>query len=103
MDHGLFSSDQTSDNVEEVEVIRADSTKLYQVLSTDSVASIARKHGTTPAEIISLNNLKKPYYIKPGDLIRVPNLYDEDGQIIKSMPNPERRSITIAPKKTEGK
>lgn len=45
---------------------------LYEVLRTDTIVSIARKKKVTPEQIIDLNNIRKPYVLKPGQLLKIP-------------------------------
>ncbi len=38
----------------------------------DTLAKIAKRHGTSPAALIQLNKLKNPSLIRPGDKLRLP-------------------------------
>lgn len=38
----------------------------------DTLARIAKRHGTSPAALIQLNQLKNPSLIRPGDKLRLP-------------------------------
>ncbi len=66
---------------------------LYEVLPADTLNSIAVRFNTTPRNIIELNNLKKPYGLRPGQLINVPNNQD----FIADTPQ-EPIAIKISPK-----
>lgn len=46
--------------------------KLHEVLFSDSLASIAKRYNVSPHDIISLNNLTKPYYLEPGEVLKIP-------------------------------
>jgi len=54
---------------------------LYTVVSGDSLYKIARKYNTTVDEIIKLNNLKSTS-LKIGDVIRIPEMYTPEDQMI---------------------
>lgn len=69
-------------------------TRLYEIKTTDTLISVARKYNTTPQVLISLNNLKKPYALTAGLLIRVP-IYNLDDI---SEPR-EQRMVHISPGK----
>ncbi|WP_457639595.1 LysM peptidoglycan-binding domain-containing protein [Persephonella sp.] len=43
----------------------------YRVKKGDNLSKIAKKYGTTVSRIIKLNNLKKPYIIRPGQKLKV--------------------------------
>jgi spore germination protein YaaH len=55
-------------------VIDQNSQSLYEVTGADSLASIARKYGVTSDTLIEMNNLQKPYSLKPGMIIKVPTI-----------------------------
>jgi LysM repeat protein len=74
-----FSSDVTSDEQYEEtfdysKIVDYETTSLYEVTNSDSLDSIARKHGTRSSEIISMNNLEPPYDLKPGMILKVPTI-----------------------------
>lgn len=46
--------------------------RLHEVLFSDSLASIAKRYNISPHDIIALNNLQKPYYLEPGEVLKVP-------------------------------
>jgi LysM repeat protein len=48
------------------------SEKTYIVKQGDSLARIARRHGTTPATLARLNGLANPGMIKPGQSLKLP-------------------------------
>ena len=54
---------------------------LYTVVSGDSLYKIARKYNTTVDEIIKLNNLKSTA-LKIGDVLRIPEMYTPEDQMI---------------------
>ena len=62
------------ENLAKGKVIDYTKHSLYEVTSSDSLASIARKYGTTSQALIIMNNLEKPYNLKPGMLIKVPTI-----------------------------
>ena len=43
----------------------------YRVKKGDSLSKIAKKYNTTVSRLIKLNNLKKPYIIRPGQKLKV--------------------------------
>ena len=45
----------------------------YTVKTGDNLWSIARKHDMRVQELVALNNLKKPYIIKPGQTLKISN------------------------------
>lgn len=57
---------------------------MYTVKSGDTLYGIARKFGTTVEEIMNLNYFKDTN-IKPGDVIRIPEMYFKEEEMI--MPN----------------
>ena len=46
--------------------------KLHEVLYTDTLASLAKRYNVSPHDIITLNQLSKPYYLEPGEVVRIP-------------------------------
>lgn len=54
---------------------------LYTVVSGDSLYKIARKYNTTVDEIVKLNNLKSTN-LKIGDVLRIPEMYTPESQMI---------------------
>jgi spore germination protein YaaH len=69
---------QNEDSLADGKVIDYDTQSLYEVTGSDSLTSIARKYGATSNDIISMNNLKRPYTLKPGMLIKVPTIRTEE-------------------------
>ena len=72
---------------------------LYEVLSTDTIASISRKYKVSASEIIALNKIPKPYYLEPGVLIKIPRKdedlpFDTDS---KSNDNVKKATVNIVP------
>ena len=57
---------------------------MYTVKSGDTLYGIARKFGTTVKEIMNLNYFKDTN-IKPGDVIRIPEMYFKEEEMV--MPN----------------
>jgi LysM repeat protein len=47
-------------------------TRYATVRGGDTLARIAKRHGTNPAALIQLNQLKNPSLIRPGDKLRLP-------------------------------
>jgi len=45
----------------------------YRVKRGDSLAKIAKRFNTSVKKLIALNNLKKPYTIRPGQRLKVPS------------------------------
>lgn len=77
-------------------------TSVYEVLITDNISSIARKHHVSPEIIISINGLQRPYRLTPGQIIKVPivdktetNLIDE----VEQLDNSVGKEIYLVPKK----
>lgn len=64
----------SEENLSEGKIIDYRKHSLYEVTASDSLASIARKYGTTSDTLIAMNNLRKPYILKPGMLIKVPTI-----------------------------
>lgn len=105
------NNDDTSRAVQNIEHDQYDDletrnkTKLYEVLATDTLRSIAKKYHVSEAEIIRANDLEHPYELRPGQIIKIPaieyykpNLNDE----VESLDKPKKRSakeIYIVPKK----
>ena len=91
---------RTSPEVAKRETLYSTQSHLYQALSTDTISSISRKYGVSPQEIIDMNNLKRPYILKPGQLLRIPI----DGSNLEEMPsegvqvNSTKDEIRIGPK-----
>lgn len=46
--------------------------KIHEVLFTDTVASLATRYNVSPHDIITLNNLTKPYDLEPGEVVKIP-------------------------------
>jgi LysM repeat protein len=46
--------------------------KLHEVLYTDTLASLAKRYDVSPHDIIELNHLTKPYYLEPGEVVKIP-------------------------------
>jgi hypothetical protein len=60
--------------------------KLHEVLYTDTLASLAKRYNVSPHDIITLNNLTKPYYLEPSEVVRIP-VYEESGAGFSSTPD----------------
>jgi hypothetical protein len=45
---------------------------LHEVSITDTIVSIARQYKVDVKELAALNNLKKPYNLTPGELVKIP-------------------------------
>lgn len=81
-----------SSKAQEISIINKDAVKqndtsrykYYIVKSGDSLWSISKKHNITIQELASLNNLKKPYNIKPGERLIV---YGNKNNIIETEEN----------------
>ncbi len=79
-------------------------TILYEVLPSDTLPSVARKYLASPQQIIELNNLKKPYYLKPGQLLKIPIPDVQEEISADNYSNTEKssknsREVLITPKK----
>jgi len=59
--------------------------KLYEVLPTDNIASVARKLKILPEDIIRYNGLKRPYFLKSGELLKIPTTKNEDDNLIEAV------------------
>lgn len=70
--------------------------RLYEVKTTDTLISVARKHATTPQALIELNQLKKPYTIRAGQLIKIPMFSTGD-----TKQKAEQRVVHISPVKQQ--
>lgn len=78
---------------------------LYEVLTTDTIASVARKTNVSAEDIIRYNSLKKPYLLKRGEILRIPSVKsDEDDDLIDALDSLEdaqkssQKYIQIAPR-----
>ncbi len=75
--------------------------KLYEVMKTDTVASIARKFKVDTVEIIRFNKVPKPYYLEPGMILKIPlpenndSLTTEIDELIKEKNS--NTTIVVAP------
>lgn len=58
------------------QTVSYDRYSLYEVASSDTLASVARKHNLLPAQIIKMNNLESPYSLQAGTIIKIPMLVD---------------------------
>lgn len=78
--------------------------KLYEVLATDTIASVARKNHISAGDIIKYNGLKKPYYLRRGDMLKIPYSKHEDKDLIQDLDSLEdqnkssERHIQIGPR-----
>jgi len=94
------------ENLVEGKVIDYNTQSLYEVTSSDSLASIARRYGTTANTLILINNLRRPYNLKPGMLIKVPTIKTVDtsgkvsGNEVESAENQKIIHIKPSSKKT---
>jgi LysM repeat protein len=60
--------------------------KLHEVLYTDTLASLAKHYNVSPHDIITLNSLTKPYYLEPGEIVKIP-VYGESVSGLPSIPD----------------
>ena len=69
----------------------------YRVKKGDSLAKIAKRFNTSVKKLITLNNLKKPYTIRPGERLKVPSTksYSRKGSSRKKKSNLKRSSRAI--------
>lgn len=78
-----------SSKAQEIDIINKDNVpsndnrNFYMVQYGDSLWSISRKYDMKVQELVDLNNLRKPYNIKPGQMIRISN----GGNIVKKNNN----------------
>lgn len=88
---------ETGDTITEntIEKDKSITSRLYEVKTKDTLVSLARNYNTTPQALIALNDLEKPYTIKPGQLIKVPMLSAAD----ETAPPAEQQVVRISPKK----
>lgn len=77
--------------------------KLYEVLKTDTIASVSRKFKVKTADVIIINQIPKPYYLEPGTIIKIP-VYEPEGDNISREideiivgDSKHNTSVTIAP------
>ena len=77
-DYFVWDTDPQEESLAEGKIVDYDTQSLYEVTSSDSLASIARKYGTTSDDIIEMNNLVKPYTLGPGMIIKVPTIRTEE-------------------------
>jgi|GEM_PF-2316942 len=66
--------------------------KLYEVLATDTIASVARKNNISAVDIIKYNGLKKPYFLRRGDMLKIPYTKHEDKDLIEDLDSLEDQS-----------
>jgi LysM repeat protein len=71
---GEKSEEQYEETFDYSKIVDYETTSLYEVTDSDTLESIARKHGTGSSEIISMNNLEPPYDLKPGMILKVPTI-----------------------------
>lgn len=81
--------------------------KIYEVSATDTIASVARKNNISAGDIIKYNGLKKPYFLRRGDILKIPYSAHEDKDFIQDLDSLEdqnkasERHIQIGPPKTK--
>ena len=81
--------------------------KLYEVLATDTIVSVAKKNHIPPADLIKYNSIKKPYFLKPGEMLKIPQFKSEDENLIEAVDSLRKRPqgtgthIQISPKATQ--
>lgn len=75
----------------------------YTIQSGDSLERIARRHNTTTAALVRLNQIKDPLKIQPGQTIKLPATTVAPATATVSSPAPAARSTathTVAPGET---
>jgi len=73
----------------------------YTVQEGDTLSKIARRHQTTTAELVRLNELKNASLIRPGQKLRLPELADTAKEPApRTAPEPVRESSTSGPTHT---
>ena len=78
--------------------------KLYESLTSDTIISVAKKHNMSPEDLINYNNLKRPYILRPGQMIKIPLTDSEEyKKKLSDEENPDSSEdsstvIQIAPK-----
>jgi murein DD-endopeptidase MepM/ murein hydrolase activator NlpD len=81
--------------------------RYYRVKTGDTVYGIARKTGTSTADIIRLNRLRKPYTIRKGQRLRLPGTTSHTAKRSKtkskSRHTHKRRSSATARPKSVGR
>lgn len=93
-DYSEPSNDKETITKESLEQNHKVQSKLYEVKTTDTLISVARKHSTTPQALIELNQFKKPYTIRAGQLIKIPIFSTGD-----TKQTTEQRVVRISPVK----
>jgi LysM repeat protein len=104
--YGIYSKTDEYENITEISSQFNEKYKLYEVLVTDTIASVARKTDVSAEDIIKYNSLKKPYFLKPGETLKIPMFKSEDDELLSAIDSLEdskhtsQRHIQIAPKKS---
>ena len=66
-----YNYDEVQARVNEKLGINKSNTEYYTVISGDNLTKIANRYGTTVNQLVSLNNIKNPNLIYPGQKLRV--------------------------------
>jgi LysM repeat protein len=95
----------STDSIEEEYNTRlAEQYKIYEVLATDTIVSVAKKTNVSASIIIKYNSLKKPYLLKAGEMLKIPNIQSQEEDLIdavdslEGMDKTSSRHIQISPK-----
>ncbi len=100
-----FSNSRGLGEPEEYNPKLAEQYRLYEVLATDTIVSVARKTNVEARIIIRYNSLKKPYLLKPGEMLKIPNIQAQEEDLIDAVDSLEdidktsSRHIQISPKR----
>jgi LysM repeat protein len=95
----------TDPAVEEYNPRLSEQYKIYEVLATDNIASVAKKTDVSANIIIRYNYLKKPYLLKTGEMLKIPNIQSQEEDLIDAVDSLEdidktsSRHIQISPRK----
>lgn len=102
----IITSSEQINPTSEPQIMEQTNFKLYEVTSTDTIASVSRKFKIQPKEIIIINQIPKPYYLKPGSIIKIP-VEKQNDELTKEIEEfssfKEKKLVTIAPPKAQNK
>lgn len=95
----------TLESVEVEEYGLTEQYKIYEVLATDTIVSVAKKTGVEAEIIIRYNSLKKPYLLKTGEMLKIPNIQPQEEDLMDAVDSLEdirktsSRHIKISPRR----
>lgn len=103
--YSIFPQNNEDKNTTEISSNFNERYKIYEVLVTDTIASIARKTEVSAEDIIKYNSLKRPYILRPGTTLKIPLFKSDDDELLAAIDSLEdikktsQRHIQISPQK----